>query len=312
MKNIIYGALAAFFFSTTFVFNRAMSLEDGHWVWLGVLRYFYMLVILIVWLSYKYKPLILKDIITEFKNHFSFWLIAGTIGFGFFYAPLCYSASFAPGWVVAVTFMFTILANVVVLRGFGKIVPLSGVTFLIVIFIGIILVNLEQIQLTGIYIVLSGSLPVLISAFAFPFGNQLVGEALHGHKKYLPELKAEILKIAPVRVLLMTMGSLPFWIILIFLTEAPAPTSGQWIQTFIVALFSGVVATSIFLYARHRATSGAEIAVIDATQSLEIVFALFGEVIFLGGLWPGLSGIVGILLTVAGLILMTYFSRQNS
>jgi len=34
------GLLAAALFSITFVLNRAMSLEGGHWVWSASLRYF--------------------------------------------------------------------------------------------------------------------------------------------------------------------------------------------------------------------------------------------------------------------------------
>jgi hypothetical protein len=36
------GLLAALFFSSTFILNRAMSLEGGHWVWSAALRYGWM------------------------------------------------------------------------------------------------------------------------------------------------------------------------------------------------------------------------------------------------------------------------------
>ena len=43
LRLITYGLLAAFFFSSTFVLNRAMSLGGGHWVWSAALRYGYAL-----------------------------------------------------------------------------------------------------------------------------------------------------------------------------------------------------------------------------------------------------------------------------
>ena len=48
-RLIVYGALAALFFSSTFVLNRAMSLDGGPWVWSASLRYAFMLPILLLW-----------------------------------------------------------------------------------------------------------------------------------------------------------------------------------------------------------------------------------------------------------------------
>ena len=48
-RTVLLGALAALFFSSTFILNRAMSLEGGHWVWAASLRYAFMLPILVLW-----------------------------------------------------------------------------------------------------------------------------------------------------------------------------------------------------------------------------------------------------------------------
>lgn len=69
-----------------------------------------------------------------------------------------------------------------------------------------------------------------------------------------------------------------------------------------VALLSGVIATTLFLYARHLCKQPYEIAAVDATQSMEVVFSLIGEIVLLNGAIPGALGIVGILLTIIGLI----------
>ena len=57
-----------------------------------------------------------------YLKHWKFWIIAGSIGFGGFYALLCFSADHAPGWVVATTWQLTIIATLVVLDGLWKII----------------------------------------------------------------------------------------------------------------------------------------------------------------------------------------------
>ena len=63
-----------------------------------------------------------------------------------------------------------------------------------------------------------------------------------------------------------------------------------------------MIATTIFLYARHLAKQPYEIAAVDATQSMEVVFSLIGEIIFLNGILPGTLGLVGVALTMIGLV----------
>lgn len=70
-----------------------------------------------------------------------------------------------------------------------------------------------------------------------------------------------------------------------------------------VALFSGIIATSLFLYARQLAKDPYELSAVDATQASEVVFALAGEIFFLHSGVPNMYGIVGILITIFGLCL---------
>lgn len=81
------------------------------------------------------------------------------------------------------------------------------------------------------------------------------------------------------------------------------------ISAALVALLSGVIATTIFLYARHLSSRPYEIAAVDATQSMEVIFSLAGEIILLNGAAPGTLGIAGIALTVTGLI--AYIAMQT-
>lgn len=308
-RIILLGVLAALFFSSTFVLNRAMSLEGGHWVWSASLRYFWMLIMLFGWLAATGKWRLAVDSVRLFARHWVFWVVAGSIGFGVFYALLTFSSVFAPGWVVAATWQTTILAAPLVLLGFGRRVPLKALALTVLIFIGVVLINLEQATQSGVREVLLGALPVLVAAFAYPFGNQLVWEARRGEKPYVPHIDHPAMDDPFCRVLLLTMGSLPLWFALIAFTSPPPPSTGQLVQTAVVAACSGVVATSLFLVARHTAGSTAELAAADCTQSMEVVFSLMGEAILLGHVLPGLLGWMGIALTMGGLTL--YITVQS-
>ena len=144
LRIIFLGMLAALFFSSTFVLNRAMSLEGGHWVWTASLRFGYMLVFLSVCLLFTKGAKQLSEITGVFLQYWRFWIMAGSIGFGVFYALISFSASYAAGWIVATTWQTTILATPIVLLVFGKKVPTKGVLLTGLIFTGILLVNIEH------------------------------------------------------------------------------------------------------------------------------------------------------------------------
>jgi drug/metabolite transporter (DMT)-like permease len=300
-RLIAIGSLAALFFSSTFVLNRAMSLQGGHWAWTSSLRFGFMLLFLIALLLITRGKKALTDVKDVFLRHWRFWILAGSVGFGVFYSFITFSSQFAAGWIIATTWQVTILATPIVLIFFGRKVPTKGLLLTGVIFIGIVLVNIEHAALTSLREVLFSALPVLVAAFAYPIGNQLVWEARMGHNPRIPKIDHPILENGFARVLLLTLGSLPFWILLLAFTSPPAPTRGQLLSTALVALLSGVIATTLFLYARHLCTQPYEIAAVDATQSMEVVFSLIGEIIFLGGALPGAIGMIGVALTIIGL-----------
>lgn len=305
LRLIGLGMLAALFFSSTFVLNRAMSLEGGHWVWTASLRFGYMTVLLMAWILVTRGTGRLREIFGVFRRHLLFWIAAGSVGFGVFYALLCYSASFAPGWIVATTWQITILATPVVLMVFGRRVPTRGLLFTTLIFAGILLVNIEHGSAVPLAEVLSGALPVMVAAFAYPLGNQMVWEAKQGAGSLIPHIRRDVIEDSLARVLLLTLGSVPFWIVLVILAAPPLPSPGQWVNTAMVALFSGIIATAVFLHARHLCSHPYELAAVDATQSMEVVFSLVGEIVFLQGSVPSLIGGAGVGLTVLGLAAYT-------
>ena len=304
--GLLFGVLAAFFFSSTFILNRVMSLEGGHWVWSAGLRFGYMALILMTYQYARYGRQRLTHILKLLGCNWRFWMLTGSIGFGLFYALICFSAAYAAGWIVATTWQATILASPLVLALFGRNVPRRGLIMALVVFTGILLVAAEHAAATTLRQMLLGAVPVLVAAIAYPLGNQLVWEAHRGTHLRIPAIPDPLLDDSTVRVLLLTLGSVPFWLLLVLTTAPPLPSSGQLMNTALVALFSGVIGTSLFLHARHLCRHPHELAAVDATQSLEVVFSLLGEMLLLQGQPPGMVGILGILLVIIGL---TAYSR---
>jgi drug/metabolite transporter (DMT)-like permease len=295
---LLLGLLSAALFSSNFVLNRAMSLSGGHWVWSASIRYLYSALLLGGWLLCRRGPDYMAILLDLFWRKLRFWLFAGGIGYGVFYACLCFAADHAPGWVTAASYQLTILATPVVLRAFGKRVPVQGIMFLALIFVGIITINADRI-LQGIPAgqVLAGVLPAVIAACAYPVGNQLISEAKHAGDR-----DAAILSDPVVCVFLLILGALPVLLALIPVTMPPPPSREQLISTAVVALLAGCLATTLFIFARNLSDDPYRIAAVDATQAGEPVFALLGEMIVLGARpldlpsWVGLGAVVGGLL----------------
>ena len=211
-------------------------------------------------------------------------------------------------------------ASPLVLLAYGRRVPLRGVVFTALIFLGIVLVNVGQVEAADWGVILLGGLPVMVAAFAYPTVLQMVWEARHmGTRepssiakttsmlgRWMPAIENEVVDQPFGRVLLLVLGSLPWWIVLVAVTQPLPPSQGQLVNTLLVALLSGVVATVLFMQARHWARSSYELAAVDSTQSTEVIWSVLGEVLLLGGAMPGVWGIAGIGLTLAGLVLFLF------
>ncbi len=300
---LFVGLLAASFFSATFLINRSISLDGGHWYWSASLRYFYTLLFLSVGFVFLKGFSFYKAILKEYIENILFWSIAGTIGFGFFYSLICYAADFSPAWVVATTWQMTILASLFVLTFFGKRLSKKIWFFTLVVFIGVTLVNLSHFDLSNLDKLLLGSVPILIAAFSYPIGNQLVWE-----RKIKKEQEGEDIQVLSnsfAKVFLLILGSSPFWLILYFFINPTPPSSGQFISVALVSILSGIVATTLFLYARNHANTTTKLMLVDATQCGSVFFALFGEVLFLDGSFPNTIGWLGLFITISGLLFLT-------
>ena len=103
----------------------------------------------------------------------------------------------------------------------------------------------------------------------------------------------------------MTLCSMPFWLILSVyaLITHGFPFGNQIIQSMVVALFSGVIATVLFFEATDMVKNNhRQLAVVEATQCGEVIFTLIGGILFLGDAVPAGIGLIGIGVIVAGMI----------
>ncbi len=303
-KLIIFGSVAALFFSLTFIFNRDMALENDHWFWSASLRYIYMFVILSILIAAIKGKLFLLNTVKIFFKHYIFWTIVGGIGFGLFYLGICYAASFSAGWIVATTWQLTIVFSPFVLKLLGhKDINKNIILCMVLIFIGILFVNIsefgsfDKIPYFAIFI-------IIISAIAYPFGNTASEMAVSGNHSLIPHITNKEINFIFSRVLLMTLGSFPLLIVTWLAIKPPSPTTPQLLKVFVVTVIAGVIATSIYLYAREKlAKTGIQKAILDSTQALEVPFALILEVLFLNILFPSLISIIGLLIVIAGIFL---------
>jgi drug/metabolite transporter (DMT)-like permease len=163
---ISIGILSGLFFSSTFILNRLMSLEGGHWVWSACLRYAYMILFLTALISIFQGVRATGRLWRLFVRHRTFWVISGSIGFGGFYSLICFSADHAPGWVVATTWQLTILASLVILMCFGRSFPRRIWLFSSIVFLGVLMVNVSHADITSANALLMAVFPYCLPLFA--------------------------------------------------------------------------------------------------------------------------------------------------
>lgn len=304
------GLCSALFFSSTFVLNRVMSVEGGHWVWSASLRYAFMIVFLLILLLVFQGLKKTIAVFALFRDYWLFWTVTGSIGFGGFYALICFSADYSPSWVIAASWQLTIIASLFVLMLFGRRFPSRVWFFALMIVMGVGLVNFSHGEVFSWDGVLKGAIPVVLASFCYPFGNQLIWEAKHGHR-YFPKIDSPLLDNTFNKVFLLSLGSVPFWCVVILLFMPSLPHVSQVLNTAWVAFLSGIVATTLFLMARSRAKTASELAGVDATQASEVIFALLGEMLFLGTALPNTQAWLGIGLVFVGLGLFIAFQEKG-
>lgn len=310
MKEITIGILASLFFAVTFILNRSMELSGGSWLWSSSLRYIFMVPFLLGIVLLRRN---LKEVYQELVRHPLPWLLWSFVGFVLFYGPITFAAAFGPGWLVAGTWQLTIIAGVLLgplfytivpsINGPIKIrhrIPLKALFISFFILIGIILIQWQHAQELTVNMVLASIFPVVMAAFAYPLGNRKMMEHCGGRLDTFQ------------RVLGMTIASLPFWFVIagIGYIQAGLPSTDQVSQSFIVALSSGVIATTLFFIATDRVKDQHEkLAAVEATQSTQVIFVIIGEVLLLSTPLPSSLAIIGLCIVMVGMLMHSYFSK---
>jgi drug/metabolite transporter (DMT)-like permease len=297
-RAIAVGIISSLFFSLTFIINRRMSFSGGNWIWSAALRFYWMLPFFAIIIAIRRNFL---GLFNELKRNLVQWLTWSTIGFGIFYASLTYAAAYAPSWLVASTWQFTIIAGLIISPFINpsKAKKDTGIfrsfLFSAIILLGIIIAQMSHAQSFSIKAVATGILPVLVAAFAYPLGNRKLMQITNG--------RLDVYQ----RILGMLLCSMPFWILLSIyelLVNRSRPENSQYAQTFIVAITSGLIATALFFSATDKVrTNPQSLAAVEATQSAQVIFAMLGEIWLLNSPLPSVYAFIGVILVLAGMIL---------
>jgi drug/metabolite transporter (DMT)-like permease len=237
------------------------------------------------------------------------------IGFGAFYIPLCIAADDAPAWLIAASWQFTIIAGSLLVPFFydevvtdnhrqrvRKQLPVRGLLLSGIIFVGILLMEFQQIGSVPGQQAWVGAILVLIAAFAYPLGNRKMMEVCQGRMSAIE------------RVFGMTLASLPLWLFVSIcgFARVGLPSVGQIEQSAIVAVCSGVVATILFFAATDMTKGDVRmLAMVEATQSGEVVFTLLLSFLMIQRQWPAIPSFIGMGLIVLGMVLHSLFADAH-
>lgn len=295
-KAVLFGILGSMFFAFTFLCNRSMNLSGGFWMWNAVLRYCFTIPLLL--------PVVLREkglgrVLAAIREKPGAWLLWSTVGFGLFYLPNCAASTFGESWFTAATWQITIVCGILLTPLFGKSIPIRNLLFSCVILIGVFLLQWSHVatmKLSGIGIALA---LVVLAATMYPLGNRKMMNVCP------PDMTTA------QRVFGMALCSMPFWLIsgaTAMIVSGP-PAGGQLVQSAVVALFSGVIATLLFFEGTKIVRNDpAKLALVEATQCGEVLFTLLFGVLFLGDAAPDAMGYAGIAVIVIGMIASSFAS----
>lgn len=290
-KALLYGVVSSFFFAFSFILNRSMNLSGGYWLWSACLRYIFMLPVLFVLLMLTKG---VKTTLIHIREHLYSWFLWSTVGFGIFYTFTTLGSVYGNSYLVAATWQITIVAGILLTPLFHSKIPVKNLMFSLLILIGVFILQLENVEGMNFRNALWPFVIILVAAFAYPLGN----------RKMMVLCKDSLSTLE--RVFGMTLCSMPYWIILstIAYRNEGLPSPSQVMMSIIVAVFSGVIATILFFKATDMMKNNPkQLAIIEATQSGEVVFALLGGIIISGDPVPTLVGFIGLGLILFGMVI---------
>ena len=299
-KALALGIVGAFFFAFNFILIRAMNLGGGYFLWTASLRYIFTLpmMALLVWRSKG-----MTQVLESIKAKPGKWFLWSTVGFGLFYAPLSAASVYGESWFTAAIWQFTIVAGVLLTPLFGAKIPKKNLMCSFLIVAGILLMQFSKIREGveanwGMLILMMG-----IASFSYPLGNRKMMQGIDGDGLTTVQ-----------RIFGMSLCSMPFWIICAIASglKAGAPAASQCLQAFLVALLAGVIATILFFRATDMTKHDQkQLAVIEATQSGEVIFTLILGVLLLHDAAPDAMGLAGIVIIVIGMVLNSFMAMGS-
>lgn len=291
-QALLLGIAGSFFFAFNFILIRSMNLGGGYFLWSACLRYFFTLPIMFLLLVKGKKYIQVHESVRKSPAK---WFVWSTVGFGLFYAPLSAASVYGESWFTSAVWQFTIVAGVLLTPLFGKKIPIKNLLWSFVIVAGIMVMQVSKIR-AG----MEANWPMLIltmgiAAFSYPLGNRMMMKTVR--QDGLSTIQ---------RVYGMTLCSMPFWIVCAFVSFAKAgvPSGAQCFQAFLIALLAGTVATILFFKATDLVRDNAKsLAVIEATQSGEVIFTVIMGILILKDAMPDAMGFAGIAIIIIGMIL---------
>lgn len=307
LAAVAIALASAFFFTCTYVLNRAAAVEGGHWAWTASLRYLITLPLLLPVMRWQGG---MAPVWRAIRAHPGPWLLWSGIGFVLFYLCLSYAASSGPSWLIAGTFQLTVIAGMLcapfLYRDARARIPLPALLTGLLVVAGVLLLQFGHrggtLDREGwIALVL-----VAISAFAYPLGNR--GLLLHLEK-------AGVELNATQRVFGMTLASQPMWwaVALLTFTQVGPPSVGQGWLAAGVALGAGVIATVLFFQATGMVRNDpTALAAAEAMQAAEILFATLIGVLWLGEHWPQGRALWGAVLVVIGIVVFSLVAARSA
>lgn len=290
--------LGSLFFSFTFILNRSMSLTGGNFIWSASLRYFFTLIPLWAYLKYRGRlGVVHKEILA---NKFQ-WLLWSIVGFGLFYLPLTFASNYGTSWLVAASWQFTIVAGTLLTPLFGHRIPRKNLIYSLVILVGVFILQFNNIGSFKIQDTFLCLVPIIIAAISYPLGN----------RKMMAVCPQSI--STTERIYGMTICSMPFWILgsIIATAWVGLPSATQTLQSLVVSIFSGIIATVLFFHATDLVRNNPKaLSMTEATIAGEVIFTLIGGVIFLKDSLPTFTGWLGLVVIIFGLIASTLESSN--
>jgi drug/metabolite transporter (DMT)-like permease len=307
LAAVAISLASALFFTSTYLLNRAIANDGGHWAWSAALRYFCTLPLLLPLMAWQGGT---APVHAAIRAHPAAWLTWSAVGFVLFCTCLTFAADSAPAWLVAGSFQLTVIAGMMLAPllydDARRRIPRRALGLGALVVAGVFVMQFGHFDGRLPASAWLGLATVIVGAFAYPLGNRKL--LLH------LERTGETLD-ATQRVYGMTLASQPLWVLVAAwaYSQAGWPAPSQLLFAAGVALGSGVIATVLFFHAtglvRDNPTA---LGAAEAMQGAEILFATVLGAVLLGEGWPHGWARAGAAMVFAGIVAFGLLAGRQS